>query len=297
MWHKMRKLGLTLGVLAIVGLFFVPQTQAGSHDEPIEIGWTAWSDAEAVTKMARTILEEEMGYEVELTMADIGVQYEGLAGDDLDIMLMAWLPVTHQDYWETHVANVDNLGPIYTRARLGWVVPDYVPEDELASIEDMTDPDVRAQLDSEITGIDPGAGLMRASEDALEEYGLQDYNLIASSGAGMTSAIERAVRRDEWIVATGWSPHWKFAAWDLRYLEDPKNTLGAREKIHALAREDFYQDVPVEVYEFFTRYYLPLDELEEIMYEARETSYEEAIDNYMEENPERVNYWITGQFN
>ncbi|MFW6314729.1 MAG: glycine betaine ABC transporter substrate-binding protein, partial [Desulfohalobiaceae bacterium] len=139
------------------------------------------------------------------------------------------------------------------------------------------------------------AGLMKASEKALKEYGLDDYNLVSSSGAGMTSAISRAERREEWIVATGWSPHWKFAAWDLRYLEDPEGVLGGKEKIHAMARSDFYQDVPYEVYEFFTRFYIPLDELQEMMYQARESSYDEAIDKYMENNPERINYWITGE--
>lgn len=295
MWQKISKLSLILGLFAVLGLFFGPMAQA--YDKPIKIGWTAWSDAEAVTKMAKKILEEEMGYDVELVMADIGVQYQGLAGGDIDLMLMSWLPVTHQNYWEKYVDKVDNLGPIYTRARLGWVVPEYVPEEELASLEDLRKPEVAKKLGSEITGIDPGAGLMQASEKALVEYGIEDYNLIASSGAGMTSAISRAVRRDEWIVATGWSPHWKFAAWDLRYIEDPKGILGGKEKVHALARHDFYQDVPYEVYEFFTRYYLPLDELEAIMFNAREASYEEAIEQYMEENPARVQYWITGELN
>ncbi|MFP4392209.1 MAG: glycine betaine ABC transporter substrate-binding protein [Desulfohalobiaceae bacterium] len=295
MFRKMGKLSLTLGVLALLGLFVVPLAQAEEYDKPIKIGWTSWSDAEAVTKLAQEILEEKMDYEVELVQADIGVQYQGLKGGDIDIMLMSWLPVTHQDYWDKYVEDLDNLGPIYTRARLGWVVPDYVPEDELSSIEDLKDSEVAKKVGKEITGIDPGAGLMKASEKALKEYGLDDYNLVSSSGAGMTSAISRAERREEWIVATGWSPHWKFAAWDLRYLEDPEGVLGGKEKIHAMARSDFYQDVPYEVYEFFTRFYIPLDELQEMMYQARESSYDEAIDKYMENNPERINYWITGE--
>ncbi|MFO8031040.1 MAG: glycine betaine ABC transporter substrate-binding protein [Desulfohalobiaceae bacterium] len=296
MWKKVSRLSLILGVLAMFGLFFGPLAQAQDYDEPIKIGWTAWSDAEAVTKMAKKILEDEMGYDVELVMADIGVQYQGLEGGDIDIMLMSWLPVTHQNYWDKYAKNLDNLGPIYTRARLGWVVPDYVPEDQLSSIEDLKDSDVADKLGNEIIGIDPGAGLMQASEEAMEDYELDNYDLISSSGSGMTSAISRAERRDEWIVATGWSPHWKFAAWDLRYLEDPEGVLGGKEKIHAMARDDFYQDVPYEVYEFFTRFYMPLDELQEVMYEARESSYEEAIDKYLKNNPKRVDYWVTGQF-
>jgi glycine betaine/proline transport system substrate-binding protein len=293
MQQKVRKSSLILGLLVVWGLIFGALAQA--YDQPIRIGWTAWFDAETVTKISKNILEEEMGYDVELVLADIDLQYQRLADGDIDVMLMSWLPVTHQKYWDRYVDKVDNLGPIYTRARLGWVVPEYVPEDKLSSIEDLKDPEVAKNLGYEITGIDQSAGLMHASEKALEEYGLDSYSLIASSGAGMTSAISRAASREEWIVATGWSPHWKFAAWDLRYLEDPKGVLGGKEKIHALARQDFYQDVPYEVYEFFSRFYMPLDELQNVMYQARENSYKEAIDKYLQNNPKRVQYWVTGQ--
>ena len=34
------------------------------------------------------------------------------------------------------------------------------------------------------------------------------------------AALERAVRRNQWIVVTGWSPHWMFGAYDLRYLDE-----------------------------------------------------------------------------
>ena len=298
MLHRMKKTAMVLCVTALLGLFCAPVAQAQDYDKPIKIGWTAWSDAEAITKIAKQLLEEKMGYDVELVMSDIGVQYQALKSGDIDIMLMSWLPVTHQNYWKKYANDVVNLGPLYTRAKLGWVVPNYVPEDKISSIADLTDEDIAAKLDRKITGIDPGAGLMQASEKTMQEYGLTDagYDLVASSGAGMTAALARAIEKEEWIVVTGWSPHWKFAKWDLRYIDDPKGTLGGRERIHALARKGFYQEVPYEVFEFFTRMFVPLSELEAVMLEASNSSYEEAVDKYIQEHPERVNYWMTGEF-
>jgi glycine betaine/proline transport system substrate-binding protein len=289
---------MVLMVLAVCGLFVGPAAQAADYDKPIKIGWTAWSTAEANTKLIKAILEDKMGYDVELIMSDIGIQYQGLSTGDIDLMLMAWLPTTHQNYWKKFAGKVVNLGPIYTRARLGWVVPDYVPQDKVNSITDLTDPDVADKLNKKITGIDPGAGLMQASEKAMEEYGLEDagYQLLSSSGAGMTAALSRAIKRDDWVVVTGWSPHWKFAKWDLRYLEDPKGLLGGKERIHCLARKGFYQDVPYEVFEFFVRYNIPIDDLEALMLEARDTSYEEAANAYIQNNPKRIKYWMTGEF-
>jgi glycine betaine/proline transport system substrate-binding protein len=294
----MKQLSAGLLVLAVFGLFVGPIAQATEYDKPIKIGWTAWSTAEANTKLIKKILEDKMGYDVELIMSDIGIQYQGISNGDIDLMLMAWLPTTHKSYWQKFAGKVVDLGPIYTRARLGWVVPNYIPKDKLNSISDLTNDKVAKKLDNKIVGIDPGAGLMQASEDAMEEYGLEDagYQLLSSSGAGMTAALSRAIKRDKWIVATGWSPHWKFAKWDLRYLEDPKGLLGGKERIHCLARKGFYQDVPYEVFEFFVRYNIPIDDLEALMLEAREISYEEAADAYIKNNPKRIHYWMTGNF-
>jgi glycine betaine/proline transport system substrate-binding protein len=234
-----------------------------------------------------------MGYDVELLQTDVAPQYQGLATGSIDVMLMSWQPETHEDYVKKVGDKVVNLGLLYTHARLGWVVPDYIPETELESIEDLEKPDVREKLDATITGIDPGAGLTRLSEKAIEQYGL-DYELQLSSGAGMTAALARAVRRTEWIVATGWSPHWMFGAYDLRYLEDPKGVLGSFERVHAVARRGFYQD-NVEAAAFFSRMQIPIEDLQKAMYDAQETSYDEAIAKYIENNPERINYWVTGE--
>jgi len=264
--------------------------------DSVKIGWTAWSDAEFVTKLAARVLEERMGQEVELIQTDIAPQYQGLAQGDIDVMLMSWLPSTHEDYMDSVGADVVSLGILYGYARLGWAVPAYIPEDELSSIEDLKNDSVRDRLDGTITGIDPGAGLTRLSKQAIEDYGLDDYELQISSGAGMTAALARAIRRDEWIVVTGWSPHWKFGAHDLRYLDDPKGVLGSYERVHALARQGFYQENP-EAALFLARMNLDLDELQNAMFYAQENSYEEAVDRFIDDHESLIDYWVTGRIN
>ncbi len=269
-------------------------TSAHAQDDTIQIGWTPWSDAEFITKLTARVLEERMDQDVELIQTDIAPQYQGVAEGDIDLMLMSWLPGTHADYWEQVAADVTNLGILYDHAKLGWVVPNYIPEDELSSIADLDNDEIRERLDGTITGIDPGAGLTRLSEQALEDYGLDGYELQVSSGAGMTAALDRAVNNEEWIVVTGWSPHWKFGAYDLRYLEDPEGTLGSFERIHAIARQGFASEHH-DAASMIARIWLPLDELQAAMFEARETSYEEAVNAYIEDNEARINYWVTGE--
>ncbi|SDF83630.1 glycine betaine/proline transport system substrate-binding protein [Limimonas halophila] len=262
----------------------------------VKIGWTAWSDAEFVTKLAKQILENRVDEEVELVQTGIAPQYQGVASGDIDVMLMSWLPSTHSDYMSDVGNKVVNLGILYGHSRLGWIVPDYVPKDQLNSIADLKSEKMADKLDGTITGIDPGAGLTRLSKKAIEEYGLKDvgFNLQTSSGAGMTAALKRAVDNEEWIVVTGWTPHWKFGRWDLRFLKDPKGSLGSFERIHAIAREGFYQE-NIDAAMTLARMNLPLEELQAAMFDAQETSYEEAVDKYIENHQKRVDYWVTGE--
>jgi glycine betaine/proline transport system substrate-binding protein len=283
-----------LSRLLIAAVLVIGLAAPAAAKETIKIGWTAWSDAEFVTKLAARILEDRLGYEVELLQTDIAPQYQGLATGSIDVMLMSWQPSTHEDYLKKVCDDVFDLGLLYTKARLGWVVPSYIPEGELSSIDDLKKPEVREKLRGTVTGIDPGAGLMRLSNQAIDDYGL-DYELQVSSGAGMTAALERAVRRDEWIVVTGWSPHWMFGAYDLRYLGDPKGVLGSFERVHALARKGFYQD-HVEAASFLSRMQIPIGDLQKAMHDAQETSYEEAVKKYIQNNGQRIDYWVTGEF-
>ncbi len=65
-----------------------------------------------------------------------------------------------------------------------------------------------------IVGVDAGGGIMQLTDKAIvEEYGL-DLDLKASSGPVMTATLQGAIERGEWVVVTGWNPHWKFARWD-----------------------------------------------------------------------------------
>jgi glycine betaine/proline transport system substrate-binding protein len=120
------------------------------------------------------------------------------------------------------------------------------------------------------------------------------YRLVVSSGSGMTAALKRAIRNEEWIVVTGWSPHWKFGRFDLRYIDDPKGVLGSIERADILAREGFYREFP-EVYEMLDRISIPLSDVQAGMDVGERKDYPTAAKQYVENHPKLVNFWITGE--
>ncbi|KSV94059.1 glycine betaine ABC transporter substrate-binding protein [Sinorhizobium sp. GL28] len=258
---------------------------------PVKIGWVAWSDAEFVTKLAAKLIKDKLGHEVELVQTDIAPLYQGVSRGDLDAMMMAWLPETHADYFAKVKDKMTTLGTVYDGAKLGWVVPKYVPEDAIASIDDLKKDDVKEKLKGRIEGIDPGAGLTRLSEQAVKDCELDSYKLQISSEAGMLTTVDRAVRKEQWLVATSWSPHWMFGKYELRYIDDPKNALGRAEHVNVLARKGFETDNP-EVAGFLSRMKLPIGDLEAAMFNAQETSYEKAVDKYIADHPDQISAWL-----
>ncbi|MDN5925714.1 MAG: glycine betaine ABC transporter substrate-binding protein [Hyphomicrobiales bacterium] len=288
MFRKLTRIGLA--ALVVGGMV----TSALAQDnKSVKIGWAAWSDAEFVTKLAAKLIQDELGHKVELMQTDVAPLYQGASRGDIDFMMMAWLPETHADYYKRVESKVDTLGTVYDGAKLGWVVPQYIPESEINSIEDLKKDEVKAKLDGEVQGIDPGAGLTRLSEKAIKDYGL-DYKLQISSEAGMLTTVDRDMRSEKWFVATAWSPHWMFGKYKLRYIDDPKGSLGEAEHVDILARKGFKEDNP-KVAEFLSRMKLPIPELEAAMFDAQETSYEKAVEKYIADHPDRVKSWLEGK--
>ena len=263
-----------------------------STEQPLKLGWSPWADAEVVSLMAAQLIESELKQPVERVMADIGIQYQSVARGDLDLMLMAWLPGTHRDYWGKVRDQVLDLGPMYS-GRLGWIVPDYVPREVISSINQLQNPQLAARFGGRVQGIDPGSGLNQASLKALKQYGLTSMELVASSSAAMAAVLAQAIEEQRWLIATSWTPHWMFARFKLRFLSDPKGSFGGTERIHAVARQGLDQRHPA-LTSFLSRFHLPESDLDGLLLQAQESSAETAVSTYLARHPNRVRYWTTG---
>jgi glycine betaine/proline transport system substrate-binding protein len=260
-----------------------------AQQKNVRLAYVEWDCAAASTTVVQAVLQEKMGYNVEILPVAAAAMWQATATGDVDGMVTAWLPVTHADYFERVKDDVENLGPIAHGARLGWAVPAYVTIDSIEQLNEHAD-----KFNGRIIGIDPGAGLMRLSEEAMEKYNLDKMELVEGSDATMTAALDNAIKRNEWVVVTAWSPHWMFGAWDLKYLEDPKQILGEEEHIATIVRKDLKEDMP-EVYEFLDRFaWKDANQLQMVMAwnaEPRSDRYENAK-RFIKENEEQVNQWI-----
>lgn len=149
-------------------------------------------------------------------------------------------------------------------------------------------------LDYKITGIDPGAGIMEATEKVIIEYELDNWDLVTGSSAAMTAALKKAYDKEKPIIVTGWTPHWKFSKFDLKYLDDPKGVYGGEEQIRTIARLGLEEDLP-EAYEILSNFKWTEEDMGAVMVDIQEgMKEEEAAQKWIDENPDVIEEWTNG---
>lgn len=284
-----------IGMLALLCLAIVAAGcgtgAAGGGEKKLKLAYVAWDSEIASTNVVKHVLEEKLGYQVELLQVDAGPMWTGVADGSADAMVAAWLPTTHQSYLDNHKDKIVDLGVNLDGTKIGLVVPTYM---DIASIEDLKKADVAQSVGSTIVGIEPGAGLMMSTAKAIEEYELKDWKLLESSSAAMATELQKAYKEQKPIIVTGWTPHWKFASMELKYLEDPKNVYGGDEQIHTMVRQGLDQDQP-SAYKLLDQFQWTPDDMAKVMVDIQGgASPEDAAAAWVSANETKVNEWLQG---
>ena len=248
-------------VLAISSTLAIAETKS-----TLSIGYVdGWSDSVATTHVAAEVIKQKLGYDVKLMPVATGIMWQGVATGKLDLMLSAWLPVTHGEYWTKNKDKVVDYGPNFKDAKIGLIVPEYVKAQSVADLK---------------------------TDQAIKDYDLDGYKLQASSGAAMIAELTRAEEKHESIAVTGWVPHWMFAKWKLRFLEDPKGVYGAAETVNSIGSKGLEKKAP-EVVAFLKKFsWNSKDEIGEVMLAIQDgTKPEVAAKDWVAKHPERVAEW------
>ncbi|HSO83876.1 glycine betaine ABC transporter substrate-binding protein [Thiocapsa sp.] len=274
-------------VAALAAMAALGTSALAADKGEVELAYVEWSSEVASTNLVKAVLED-MGYDVKITPVSAAAMWQAVGSGDVDGLVAAWLPTTHNHYLEQVSDKVVDLGPNLVGTRIGLVVPAYV---EIDSIEDLNG--AAKRFDGKIIGIDPGAGLMSKTEQVLEDYGITELKLVEGTGPIMTAVLGDAIDKNEWVVVTGWTPHWKFAQYDLKYLDDPKGVYGGEEEIHTIVRAGLKEDMP-EVYAVLDNFGWTPDQMAELMVMNQERR-ADPLKNaklWIAEHPDVVASWM-----
>ena len=263
---------------------------AVSGGKQLTLGYIDWDENVAVSTLTKVLLEEKLGYEVELQRSDEAVLrqvYKGVAEGDLDAFQDVWIP-NQKAYLSEVEDEVEHLDPWFEgKTEQGIAVPYYMDVHSLAKLD-------HAGTDM-LNGIEPGSAPMpQLEEKVIPGYHL-DMKLVESSTSAMLSELDTAYRMREPIVFFGWSPHWMNTRYDIRYLKDPRDLQGRFNdpaEISSVVKENLSEDDPA-AYEFIKAISLSKDEVNQMEADINDAGDPEAgVKTWLEDNPSVVQPWI-----
>ncbi|MFU2338072.1 ABC transporter permease/substrate binding protein [Streptomyces albidoflavus] len=260
---------------------------AAESKRPMEVAWFPWEEDIAATYLWKHVLEDR-GYKMNLHQFEVGPMYAAMSRGQIDVQFDAWLPNTQKKYWDKYQNELVDLGDWYGPTSLELAVPDYVKD--VKSLADLKGKG--EQFDGRIVGIEAGTETMDILKNkVVPGYGLSgEYKVVDSSTPGMLAELKRAYAKKEPIAVMLWTPHWAYNEYKLNKLEDPKKLFGEGDQLRTVAHKSFTENYPVAS-DWFRDFELSEDQLAGLENEIQKLGTgkeEQAVDAWLEENPEMV---------
>ena len=228
---------------------------------------------------------EDAGYTVNVTeFSEWGIAYAALTKGDVQIL--ARRPTMSRRTTGTRTrAGSRRSRRCRTASSRG---SPFRPTSPINSIEELN-----ANADKfggKIIGIEPGAGLMRDTDNAVDEYDL-DLELVEGSTAGMTAALKSAVDRQEWIAVTLWEPSWMIQKFDVKFLKDPKGVFPPPQSYYWIGQKGFSEANP-EAREVIASVFVPKDDITAINGAVKDgKSMDEAVADWIAAHADLLERW------
>jgi glycine betaine/proline transport system substrate-binding protein len=319
------KLAWPVQALAVLGLalFLASPAQAGGT---VRIAENDWTGQLVTINVAKAVMEQHMGQDVELVFADYTGQWAGLAAGDLDVAMEIWpsFSFAAHEEWIDQKGAVEVVGDLGVVGSSGWFVPTYVikgdPERDIAPMA----PDLKSYKDMDKyvelfrrpeTGdkgfcVDAVQSWEIHNEERIANLGVNFVNVYAGTEGALVAEIESAYAKGEPLfICDMWAPHWVQAAYDLTEIELPPYTdecygIGQdepgtfacdfpSERLYNVARVGFKDENP-EAYAFLKKMNLTTEMQQEmlVLVDVQGHSVEEAVRMWMADNEAVWRAWL-----
>jgi glycine betaine/proline transport system substrate-binding protein len=195
---------------------------AGKDCGKVVINENAWAGSTANVYIAKAVLEDELGCEVEVTkLAEIPV-FQAMADGKVDVVLEDW---QHVDEYEQYIEKQKTVvmgGPLGVEGHIGWFIPQYVmdenPEFEtwegLKGKEDV--------FGNEFLGGDPS--YVQKDKELIKALGLDLKHVTAGAEPAQVARWSQAYKQEEPVLFYWYTPQYLNQEYDLAEVKLPPRT-------------------------------------------------------------------------
>lgn len=182
----------------------------------VRLAEPGWNDLALTSATAKLVLDA-LGYKTQSDLLGIEIIYQSLKTGELDAFLGYWDPAM-QTYAAPYEADgsVERVNVNLEGAKYTFAVPAFVAEAGVKDFKDLAK--FADQFDKKLYGIEPGSNQLMLDVIADPAFGLDDWEVVESSEAGMLAQVERSIPDKSFIVFQAWAPHPMNTAFDLVYL-------------------------------------------------------------------------------
>ena len=277
-------------------------TNAGASEpdscRAVRMSDPGWSDIAATNGIAGVLLGA-LGYEQRVELLSVPVTFQALTRNEIDVFLGNWLPAERlQSDPLLRTGTVERIRTNLPDGKFTLAVPSYVADAGIHSFADLAAH--AAEFGSKIYGIDPGSVANGNIQRMLDtgDFGLHDWKIVESSEQGMLGQVDRALRRQQWIVFLAWEPHPMNRRYQLTYLAGGDAYFGPDfgiTTVDTLARKGFVAECP-NLGRLFGQLSFLAKQEDTLMsdIEARKAEPKSAAADYLKANPTLLDPWLAG---
>ncbi len=266
--------------------------------QKVRMGVVNWTDVIATSGVADVLLTG-LGYENKQTSAAQQIIFAGIRDDRLDIFLGYWKPAMDKNIAPFVAAGQVKVmdKPSLADAQATLAVPEYVAAGGLKTFADIAK--FKKELGGKIYGIEPGTGANAAIKGMIEknQFGLGGFQLVESGEAGMLAAVQRAVKRNEWVVFVGWQPHPMNINMKLAYLTGSEDVYGPNEgaaTVSFVTAPDYAQRCPNVNRLLENLSFTSAQESQLMVPIMQHKTPQEVAKQWLRDHPEDLQRWLAG---
>jgi glycine betaine/proline transport system substrate-binding protein len=291
-------------------------TEAG-EGVTLKIAVNPWTGSAVNANVAKLLLEQELGYTVELVEIDENTQFPALASGSLDASLEVW-PSGHAEEIQRYIegrrggplrdGGVVRGGELGLIGNIGWWIPTYLVDEqpELARYQGLRgNEDV---VGGEFLAADPT--FVSYDEEIIDSLGL-DLNVVhTGSEQALIDRLDDALAREEPVLTYFYEPHWAHRRFDLTEVQlpafDEECEEAARERDGEGYDCDYANDVLFKAFwlgledkapaafTFLSNFEYTTDDQQEIafMVDSEGVPMPQAAQQWIDDNPDVWRAWL-----
>ena len=182
----------------------------------------AWAGSTANTYIAKNVLEDQLGCEVEITKITEIPAFQAMADGKTDAVLEDW---QHTDQYEQYIDKAGTVvqgGPLGVEGHIGWFIPKFVMDEhpEFATWEGLKGKE--DVFNNEFLGGDPS--YVQKDKELIKALGLNLKHVTAGAEPAQVARWSQAYKQQKPVLFYWYTPQYLNQQYDLAEVKLPPRT-------------------------------------------------------------------------